>query len=104
MKIDNTEDYYDEMYKQYSYACKIYENELLLSYVEFKNNYPMYVFPTQKQDRDVFSTGASINFYIKKSTATEYKWTVVYLENKWYRLKLLPNGMSRPQQIKFNSK
>ena len=44
---------------------KIYGNEPYSSYVEFKNNYPMYVFPTQKQDRDVFSTGASINFNIK---------------------------------------
>ena len=41
----------------------------------------MYVFPTQKQDRDVFSVGATINLYINKTTATEYKWTVVYLEN-----------------------
>ena len=66
MRINIAEGYYDEMYKQYSYACKIYGNEPLLSYVEFKNNYPMYVFPTQKQDRDVFSSGASINIYIKK--------------------------------------
>ena len=64
----------------------------------------MYVFPTQKQDRDVFSTGASINFYIKKTGATAYKWNVVYLENKWYKTKLLPNGMSRPQLITYNTK
>ena len=65
----------NKMYKQCSYTCKIYGNKPLLSYVEFKNNYPMYmyVFPTQKQDRDVFSTGASINIYLNKTTATEYK-------------------------------
>ena len=104
MKINIAERYYEEMYKQYSYTCKIYGNEPLLSYVEFKNNYPMYVFPTQKQDRDVFSVGATINLYINKTTPTEYKWTVIYLENKWFRSKLLSNGMSRPQQITFNSK
>ena len=104
MKINIAERYYEEMYKQYSYTCKIYGNEPLLSYVEFKDNYPMYVFPTQKQDRDVFSAGATTNLFINKTTATEYKWTVVYLENKWFRSKLLSNGMSRPQQITFNSK
>ena len=104
MKINIAERYYEEMYKQYSYTCKIYGNEPLLSYVEFKDNYPMYVFPKQKQDRDVFSVGATINLYINKTTPTEYKWTVVYLENKWFRSKLLSNGMSRPQQITFNSK
>ena len=104
MQIDIANEYYDEIYKQYSYTCKIYGNEPLLSYVEFKNYYPMYVFPTQKQDRDVFSAGATINLYVTKSTDDEYKWTVVYLENKWYRSKLLPNGMSRPKQITFNSK
>ena len=104
MKIDNTNLYFDEMYKQYSQTCKIYGNEPLLSYLEFTKNYPMYVFPTQKQDRDVFSTGASINFYIKKTGAVAYKWNVVYLENKWYKTKLLPNGMSRPQIMTYNSK
>ena len=104
MKINIAERYYEEMYKQYSYTCKIYGNEPLLSYVEFKDNYPMYVFPTQKQDRDVFSAGATINLFINKTTATEYKWTVLYLGNKWFRSKLLSNGMSRPQQITFNSK
>ena len=104
MRIDNTNLFFDEMYKQYSQACKIYGNEPLLSYLEFTKNYPMYVFPTQKQDRDVFSTGASINFYIKKTGATAYKWNVVYLENRWYKTKLLPNGMSRPQLITYNTK
>ena len=64
MKIDIANEYYDEMYKQYSYTCKIYGNEPLLSYAEFKNNYPMYVFPKQNQDRDVFNAGATINLYI----------------------------------------
>ena len=64
----------------------------------------MYVFSTQKQDRDVFSSGASINIYLKKSTATAYRWYVLYLENKWYKSKLLPNGMSRPVQVTFNAK
>ena len=30
----------------------------------------MYVFSTIKQDRDVFSTGATINFYLKKTGNT----------------------------------
>ena len=38
MKIDIANGYYDEMYKHYSYNCKIYGNEPLLSYAEFKNN------------------------------------------------------------------
>ena len=104
MTISLTSGFYEEMYKRYSYACKIYGNEPLLSYLEFKNNYPMYVFPTQKQDRDVFSNGADINFHVKKTGNIVYKWTVVYLENKWYKSKLLPNGMSRPERILFNSK
>ena len=58
----------------------------------------MYVFPTQKQDIDVFSAGATINLYINKSISTEYKCTVGYLENKWFRSKLLPIGMSRPNK------
>ena len=78
MKINIGEGYYEEMYKQYSYTCKIYGNVPLLSYVEFKNNYPMCVFLTQKQDREVFSAGATINLYVTKSTATEYNWTVVF--------------------------
>ena len=65
----------------------------------------MYAFNTIGQDRDVFSTGASINFYLKKTGNTAYKWNVVYLENKWYKSKLLTNGMSnKPQLINFNPK
>ena len=55
----------------------------------------MYVFSTQKQDRGIFSSGASINIYLKKSSDTTYRWYVLYLENKWYKSKILPNGMSR---------
>ena len=73
MKTDTAIGFYEEMYKQCSYICKIYGNEPLLGYIEFKNIYPMYVFSPQKQDRDVFSTGASINFYLNKSTNTDYK-------------------------------
>ena len=32
----------------------------------------MDVFSTQKEDRDGFSSGASINFYLKKTSATAY--------------------------------
>ena len=53
---------------------------------------------------DVFSSGASINIYLKKSSDTAYRWYVLYLENKWYKSKLLPNGMSRPIQATFNAK
>ena len=73
-------------------------------YYAFIKNYPMYVFSTQKQDRDVFSSRASINIYLKKSSATAYRWYVLYLGNKWYKSKLLPNGMSRPIQVTFNAK
>ena len=104
LPINATEFFYQGLYKQYSNACKIYGNEPLLSYYEFIKNYPMYVFSTQKQDRNVFSSGASINIYLKKSSATAYRWYVLYLENKWYKSKLFPNGMSRPIQVMFNSK
>ena len=104
LPINATEFFYEDLYKQYSIACKIYGNEPLLSYYEFIKNYPMYVFSTQKQDRDVFSSGASINIYLKKSNAVTYRWYVLYLENKWYKSKLFPNGMSRPIQVTFNSK
>ena len=104
LPINATEFFYQDLYKQYSIACKIYGNEPLLSYYEFIKNYPMYVFSTQKQDRDVFSSGASINIYLKKSNAVTYRWYVLYLENKWYKSKLFPNGMSRPIQVTFNSK
>ena len=50
----------------------------LLCFALLHNN----IFPTQKQDTDVFSTGATINLYLNKSTDTEYKWTVAYVENK----------------------
>ena len=83
---------------------KIYGNKPLLLYYEFIKNYPMYVFSTQKQDRDVFSSGVSINIYLKKSSATAYRWYVLYLENKRYKSELLPNGMSRPVKVTFNSK
>ena len=104
LTINATEFYYQDLYKHYSDTCKIYGNEPLLSYYEFMKNYPMYVFSTQKQDRDVFSSGASINIYVKKTSATAYSWHVLYLENKWYKSKLFPNGMSRPTQVTFNSK
>ena len=79
LPINATEFFYQHLYKQYSNACKIYGNEPLLSYYEFIKNYPMYVFSTQKQDRDVFSSGAS---NLKKSNDTAYRWYVLYLENK----------------------
>ena len=101
LPINATEFFYQHLYKQYSNACKIYGNEPLLSYYEFIKNYPMYVFSTQKQDRDVFSSGAS---NLKKSNDTAYRWYVLYLENKQYKSKLLPNGMSRPIQVTFNAK
>ena len=66
LPINANEFLYQDLYKQYSNAYKIYGNEPLLSYYEFIKNYPMYVFSTQKQDRDVFSSGASINIYLKK--------------------------------------
>ena len=64
----------------------------------------MYAFSTQKQDRDVFSSGASINICLKKSSDTAYRWYVLYLENKWHKPKLLPNGSSRPIQVTLNAK
>ena len=104
LPINATEFFYQDLYKQFSNTCKIYGNEPLLSYYEFIKNYPMYVFSTKKQDRDVFSSGASINIYLKKSSDTAYRWYALYLENKWYKSKLLPNGMSRPVQVTFNAK
>ena len=104
LPINATEFFYQDLYKQYSNTYKIYGNEPLLLYYEFIKNYPMYVFSTQKQDRDVFSSGASINIYVKKSSDTTYRWYVLYLENIWYKSKLLPIGMSRPIQVTFNSK
>ena len=94
LPINATEFYYQDLYKQYSNTCKIYGNEPLLTYYEFMKNYPMYVFSSIKQDRDVFSSGASINIYVKKTTATAYRWHVLYLENRWYKSKLFPNGKS----------
>ena len=64
----------------------------------------MFVFSTQKQDRDVFSSGARIKIYLKKSSDTAYRLYVLYLENKWYKSKLLPNGMSHPVQVMLNAK
>ena len=104
ISINATEFFHQDLYKQYSNACKIYGNEPLLSYYSLIKNYPMYVFSTQNQDRDVFSSRASKNIYLKKSSATTYRWYVLYLENKWYKSKLLPNGMSRPMQVTFNAK
>ena len=104
ISINANELFYQDLYKQYSDACKIYGNEPLLSYYGFVKNYPMCVFSSQKQDRDVFSSGASINIYLKKSSATAYRWYVLYLENNWYKSKLIPNGMSRPMQVTFNAK
>ena len=54
ISINANEFFYQDLYKQYSNACKIYGNEPLLSYYSFIKNYPIYVFSTQKQDRDYF--------------------------------------------------
>jgi hypothetical protein len=102
--IDRAAGFHEQTYKNYIKACKSNLIDPMLSYLEFRLLYPMYVFETNKQDIDLWSNCISVNIHIHKDTATQFNYHVLYLENKWYKSKLMSNGMSRFEHINYNKK
>jgi hypothetical protein len=103
MEMNSTSGYFEELYKNYMYASRLYGNDPQMSYLEFKKN-PIFYFPTVKQERDSISSGATVSMTLDKTTTTVYRWYGVILQNTWYKTKLQTNGMTNFTKVQWNKK
>lgn len=95
-----------QMYKEYTKLCQSsFAIDPMLTFNEFKNNYPFICFDLRKHDKDIFVGNPQINmnFILRQENPRRFRVYILYVENCLMKAKFTPNGISELRAIKFNS-